>query len=114
MEGMIFRCPALVKRPYKRQCRLGDRSCCTGHNGRPPLAWMIDRYQVKTDKASGITNDPNEYSDDPLYIPQLIQRLVTVSVKTMEIVDSMLPINEMEQPSDWPEAWKTNVNGEGE
>ena len=29
---------------------------------------MIDRYQVTTDKATGIVNDPDEYSDDPRYI----------------------------------------------
>ena len=28
-------------------------------NGRAPLEWIIDRYQLKTDKASGPVNDPN-------------------------------------------------------
>lgn len=28
------------------------------------LAWIIDRYQVKTDKASGIINDPNDWCDE--------------------------------------------------
>ena len=28
-------------------------------NGRSPLEWLVERYQIKTDKASGITNDPN-------------------------------------------------------
>mgnify|MGYP005800720605 CR=1 FL=1 len=27
---------------------------------RSALAWIIDRYQVKKDKASGIVNDPND------------------------------------------------------
>lgn len=75
-------------------------------NGKTPLEWMIDRYRVKVDKESGIINDPNMYSDDPLYIPNLIRRLVTVSVKTMEIIDSMMPIAEIEQPIDWPDDWK--------
>ena len=28
---------------------------------RSALAWLLDRYQVKTDKASGIVNDPNDW-----------------------------------------------------
>ena len=28
-------------------------------NGRTPLEWFIDRYQIKEDKDSGILNDPN-------------------------------------------------------
>ncbi len=75
-------------------------------NGRSPLDWMIDRYQVKTDKNTGITNDPNEYSDDPLYIVKLIGSLVTVSMRTLEIVESLPPIREIEKPASWPEAWK--------
>ncbi|MBR1859641.1 MAG: hypothetical protein IJ797_09090, partial [Selenomonadaceae bacterium] len=40
-------------------------------NGRSPLEWIIDRYQVKVDKASGIENNPNlwcEEHDNPKYI----------------------------------------------
>lgn len=77
-------------------------------NGRSPLEWMIDRYQVKTDKASGIVNDPNEYSDDPTYISGLIPRLVTVAMDTMDIVHGLPPLNEKPQPVDWPFAWKVN------
>lgn len=76
-------------------------------NGRSPLEWMIDRYQVKTDKASGIVNDPNQYSEDPHYIPDLIRRLVTVSVETMEIVNSMVKINEIDCGEKMPEVWRT-------
>jgi predicted helicase len=75
-------------------------------NGRSPLEWMIDRYQVKTDKAYGIVNDPNLYSEDQLYIVNLIRRLVTVSVETMKIVDAMSAINEMDCYVDFPDAWK--------
>jgi len=34
---------------------------------RSALEWVIDQYQVSTDKRSGITNDPNR-ADDPQYI----------------------------------------------
>jgi predicted helicase len=42
------------------------------HGGnRSALEWVIDQYQVSTDKRSGITNDPNR-PDDPPYIVRLI------------------------------------------
>ncbi|OBB57816.1 helicase [Mycobacterium sp. 852013-51886_SCH5428379] len=56
---------------------------------RTALEWLIDRYQVKTDKASGIVNDPNDWCDehnDPTYIVNLIKRVTTVSVETAKLV----------------------------
>ncbi len=32
-------------------------------NGRSPLEWIMDRYQVKVDSASGIENNPNDWCD---------------------------------------------------
>lgn len=56
------------------------------------LGWIIERYQVKTDKDSGIVNDPNDWCDehdDPTYIVDLIKKVTTVAVETMNIVDSL-------------------------
>ena len=61
-------------------------------NGRSALEWVIDRYQVKTDKKSLITNDPNDYCravNNPRYIVDLIKRLVTVSLETQKLVGSL-------------------------
>ena len=61
-------------------------------NGRSPLEWTIDRYQVKTDSASGIINNPNDWSlehDNPRYILDLILSSITVSLKTLEIVENL-------------------------
>lgn len=61
-------------------------------NGRSALEWVIDRYQVKTDKESLITNDPNDYCravNDPRYIVDLIKRLVTVSLETQKLVGTL-------------------------
>ena len=61
-------------------------------NGRSPLEWIIDRYRVKTDKASGIVNDANAWSiehDNPRYILDLILSCITVSLRTLEIVDNL-------------------------
>jgi predicted helicase len=57
---------------------------------RSALGWIIDRYQRKVDKTSGIVNDPNDWCDehdDPTYIVDLIKRGTTVAVKT--IVDRL-------------------------
>lgn len=59
---------------------------------RSALDWIIERYQVKTDKASGIVNDPNAWGDEqgnPRYILDLIKRITRVSVETVRIVGSL-------------------------
>jgi len=59
---------------------------------RSALEWIIDRYRVKTDKDSGIVNDPNDWCrehGDPRYIVDLIKRVTRVSVDTMRLVDSL-------------------------
>ena len=61
-------------------------------NGRSPLEWIIDRYQIKTDTASGIINNPNDWAtehDNPRYILDLILSSITVSLKTLEIVENL-------------------------
>jgi predicted helicase len=59
--------------------RIGNRSA---------LDWVINQYQVKTDKRSGITNDPNRL-DDEQYIVRLIGQVITVSLETVKIVNSL-------------------------
>ena len=59
--------------------RLGNRSA---------LEWVIDQYCVKTDKRSGIVNDPNR-EDDPQYILRLIGQVVAISLETVEIVGGL-------------------------
>ncbi|MFJ8944265.1 DEAD/DEAH box helicase [Streptomyces sp. NPDC102395] len=63
---------------------------------RSAIEWMINQYQVKVDKASEITNDPNDWSDDPRYIIDLLQRIVTVSLETMKIVDGLPSLDILE------------------
>jgi predicted helicase len=63
--------------------RIGSRSA---------IDWIIDRYQIRTHKNSGIVNDPNQWADehdDPTYIFDLLRRIVTVSMKTNEIVANL-------------------------
>ncbi len=59
---------------------------------RSAIEWIMERYQIKTDKASGIINDPNDWATEvgnPRYIPDLLKRIVTVSVDTVKIVDGL-------------------------
>lgn len=65
-------------------------------NGRPAIEWIIDQYQVKTDKKSGIVDDPNEFSDDPKYILNLLLSVINVSVQTVDLVNSLPPLEIIE------------------
>lgn len=59
---------------------------------RTALGWILDRYQVTTDKKSGIVNDPNDWADEhdnPLHIVDLIGKVTRVAVETMTIVDAI-------------------------
>ncbi len=58
-------------------------------NGRSPIEWVADQYKISIDKASGIKNDPNLYSTDEKYIYNLVKRVVTVSLKTLDIIDNL-------------------------
>ena len=62
-------------------------------SGKPALEWVMERQCVKTDKASGIVNDANDYANEtmnnPAYPLELFQRVITVSLETMKIVKSL-------------------------
>ena len=64
---------------------------------RSALEWLLDRYRVTTDKASGIVNDPNAWGaemGDPRYIIDLVKRVTTVSVETLALVKGLPPLEE--------------------
>ena len=61
-------------------------------NGRSAIEWIMERYQVKIDKASQIKNDPNDWAkehNDPTYILDLLLSVITVSLETMKIVKGL-------------------------
>lgn len=61
-------------------------------NGRSAIEWVMESYRVKTDKASGIVNDPNDWAkehDDPAYILRLLLSVITVSEKTLAITSAL-------------------------
>lgn len=63
--------------------RLGHRSA---------LEWIIDQYQVSTDKRIGITHDPNR-EDEPDYIVKLVGKMIAVSLETVKVVRGLTELN---------------------
>jgi predicted helicase len=70
-------------------------------NGKPALDWVVERQCVKTDKDSGIVNDANDWAvetiGNPSYPLELFQRVITVSLETMKIVNALPKLDVMTQ-----------------
>lgn len=66
-------------------------------SGMSALEWVMKRQQVSVDKDSGIVNDPNDFANeamgDPAYPLKLFQRIITVSMETLKIVESLPPLD---------------------
>lgn len=61
-------------------------------NGRSAIEWVMERYQIKTDKASGITNDPNDWAQEqgkPRYILDLLLSVISVSMQTLSTIKTL-------------------------
>ncbi|OLY47397.1 DEAD/DEAH box helicase [Bartonella apis] len=62
-------------------------------NGKSAIDWVVERQGVKTDKASGIVNDANDWAietmHNPAYPLELLLRVITVSLETMKIVRNL-------------------------
>ncbi len=64
-------------------------------NGKSALEWIMERYAVTIDKDSGIKNNPNDWSDNPRYILDLVKRIVRVSVESVGIVKGLPDLEEV-------------------
>jgi predicted helicase len=61
-------------------------------NGKSAIEWILERYQITTNKDSGIVNNPNDWSKEcsnPRYILDLLLSIINVSVQTVEIVKNL-------------------------
>jgi predicted helicase len=61
-------------------------------NGKPAIEWVMERYQISVHKESGIVNNPNDWAREqgkPKYILDLLLSIITVSVRTVEIVKEL-------------------------
>lgn len=60
-------------------------------NGKPALEWVMERQAVTTHKDSGIVNDANDWAIETMgnakYPLELFQRVITMSLETMKIVN---------------------------
>ena len=62
-------------------------------NGKSSLEWVMERQAVTTHKDSGIVNDANLWATETMgnakYPLELFQRVITVSLETMKIVNAL-------------------------
>lgn len=58
-------------------------------NGKSAIEWVIDRYKITENKDSKIVNNPNLYSSDERYILNLLQSVIALSIKSVELIDSL-------------------------
>lgn len=62
-------------------------------NGKSAIEWVMERQGVSTHKDSGIVNDANDWAietmNNPRYPLELLQRVITVSVETVKIVNNL-------------------------
>ena len=66
-------------------------------NGKAALDWVMERQCVKTDKASGIVNDANNWAIETMGNPkhplELFLRVMAVSLETQKIVMALPALN---------------------
>ncbi len=68
-------------------------------NGKSAIEWVMERYAITTDKASGITNDPNAWCEEtgnPRYILDLLKRVIRLSLETTRLLSTLPPLHELD------------------
>ena len=62
-------------------------------NNKTAIDWVMERQSVRIDKTSGIINDANDFARETMHNPayplELLQRVISVSVKTVKIIRNM-------------------------
>ncbi len=70
----------------------------------------MNQYQLKTDKNSGNLRDPNQWGvehENPRYVVDLLEKLVTVAIKTRQLLDHAPSLDPLPRILDWPTEWDT-------
>lgn len=86
----------IIYNPYIRITNIPEVAYEYVVNGRSAIEWILEKYQVTTDKASGIKNDPNDWAEEhgkPRYILDLLLSVISLSVATVKIVKSLPKLN---------------------
>lgn len=81
-------------------------------NGKSAIEWIMERYQVTTNKDSGIVNDPNDWAREqgnPKYILDLLLSIINVSLQTVEIVRNLPALDLGDLSSENPSVDKRKV-----
>jgi len=80
----------LISNPFDR---VQAQTIAVSFNGKAALDWVMERQAVRTEKASGIVNDANDWAvetmGNPKYPLELFQRIITVSLGTQKIITSL-------------------------
>jgi len=62
-------------------------------NGKPAIDWVVERQCVSINKDSKIENNANDFANltmkNPAYIIELLQSVISLSLKTVDIVDNL-------------------------
>ena len=61
-------------------------------NGRSAVEWIVERYSDSVDGKSGLRNDGNAWGRErgnERYVLELIGRVVSVSVRTVKILEGL-------------------------
>lgn len=66
-------------------------------NGRSPIEWIMMQYKKEVKKNSGILFDPNLYSENEKYLLELLLRVINMSVQTVDLVNSLPPLDIIEE-----------------
>lgn len=65
---------------------------------RSAVDWILERWQARQDKKTGTLSDPNEWisqQGNPRYLVELLGRIVTMSLATVEIVNNLPGMEEI-------------------
>lgn len=62
-------------------------------NGKSAIEWVMDRQKISTHKDSQITNNPNDWANEEMnnakYPLELLLKVITISVETVDIVKKL-------------------------
>ena len=87
-EGKTVDKTTIQFNPYITISNIPDKAYDYVINGKSAIEWVMERYAITVDKASGIVDDPNNYSDKK-YIFNLLVSVIYVSIKTQELISEL-------------------------
>lgn len=61
-------------------------------NGKSTIEWIMERYQIKKEPKSGITNNHNDWGKEignPRYILDLLLSIIELSLRTIKIIKKL-------------------------